>query len=290
MISAYFIHLFILLGILLILSLSLQIAVGFGGLLNFGHLAFYGIGAYASSLLVISGVPFWVAFLIAGILAFFAGVLLSLPTRRLKGDYLALTTLGFSFLIYAIFLNWISLTHGALGISGISRPSLFGFVFKTNFNFLIFTLIIVSISYIILKRISVSNFGLALQGMRDDELSIRILGKNSFKIKTITLGVSAFFAGIAGSLYAHYITFIDPSSFTLTQFIPIICIIIVGGIASFRGTLIATFLLFFIPESLRFIGFPASIIGPIRQIIYAVALLFILLYKPRGILGKIDLE
>jgi len=102
--------------------------------------------------------------------------------------------------------------------------------------------------------------------------------------------VSAFFAGIAGSLYAHYITFIDPSSFTLMQVIPILCIVIVGGLASLRGTVLATIILVLLPEPLRFIGFPSSIVGPARQIIYALLLLAILIYKPKGIYGRVKLD
>ncbi|MBU1160515.1 hypothetical protein KKG18_01690 [Patescibacteria group bacterium] len=109
-------------------------------------------------------------------------------------------------------------------------------------------------------------------------------------MKFYTFGISAFFVGIAGSLYAHYITFIDPSSFTLWQLIPVITIVIIGGLGSLKGTVIATIILVLLPEPLRFIGFPSSIIGPARQIIYALLLLLILLYKPRGFFGKVELE
>ena len=129
-----------------------------------------------------------------------------------------------------------------------------------------------------------------MQATRDDELTARILGKKTFKIKTISLMVSAFFAGLAGSLYASYITFIDPSSFTLMQLIPIFCIVIIGGMASLKGTVIATIILVLLPEPLRFIGFPSSIIGPMRQIIYALLLLLILIYRPKGFYGKVELE
>ena len=111
MISAYIIHLLILIGIYVILALALQIAMGFGGLLNLGHIAFFGIGAYTSALLTLAGWPFWLAFLASGIIAMIFGFLLSIPTTKLKGDYLALTTMGFSFVIYAILLNWTDLTR-----------------------------------------------------------------------------------------------------------------------------------------------------------------------------------
>jgi len=108
-------------------------------------------------------------------------------------------------------------------------------------------------------------------------------------MKGYSLGIAAFFAGVAGSLYASYITFIDPSSFTIMQLIPILCIVIIGGLASLKGTLVATIILVLLPEPLRFIGFPSSIIGPMRQIIYALILLLILIYKPKGFYGKVEL-
>jgi len=218
------------------------------------------------------------------------GFLLSLPTNKLKGDYLALATLGFSFVVYAVALNWTSLTRGPLGLPGIPRPVIFGFTFSDNLSFLILTLIVALISYLVIRKITISPFGRVLQAVRDNELATRVLGKNTFKIKSIALGFSAFFAGLAGSLYASYITFIDPSSFTLLQLLPVFCIVIIGGLASLKGTVIACIILVLLPEPLRFIGFPSSILGPMRQIIYALILLLILIYKPKGFFGKIELE
>ena len=290
MISAYFIHLAILIGIYIILAISLQLAIGFNGLLNLGHIAFFGIGAYTSALLGLNGVSFCFCLFAAGIMAMLFGFLLSIPTNKLKGDCLALATMGFTFVIYAILLNWTELTKGPLGLPGIPRPNLFGISFLNNFNFLILTLIITLISYFIIKRITESPFGKVLESIRDDELAARVLGKNSFKIKSVCLTISAFFAGIAGSLYASYITFIDPSSFTIMQLIPVLLIVIVGGLASLGGTILATIILILIPESLRFIGFPSSIVGPARQILYALILILILIYKPKGFFGKVKLE
>ena len=290
MISAYFIHLLILIGIYLILAISLQLAMGFSGLLNLGHIAFYAIGAYISALLALAGLPWWICFLLAGIGAMLFGFLLAVPTNKLKGDYLALTTLAFTFVIYAITLNWTGLTRGPLGLPGIPKPSLFGFAFSSNFSFLILVFVVALASYLIIRKITISPFGRVLQATRDDELATRVLGKNTFKIKSYSLGISAFFAGIAGSLYASYITFIDPSSFTLMQLIPIVAIVIIGGLASLKGTVIATIILVLLPEPLRFIGFPSSIVGPARQMIYALLLLFILIKRPKGFYGKVELE
>ena len=290
MIEAYIIHLLILIGIYIILAISLQLAIGFTGLLNLGHIAFFGIGAYTSALLTLNGFPFWIGFLAAGVITMIFGFLLAIPTSKLKGDYLALATLGFSFVVYAVLLNWTNLTRGPLGLPGIPKPSLFGYSFSGNFSYLILVIIIVLVSYFIIARITKSPFGKVLESIRDDELAAKALGKNTFKIKLIALGVSAFFAGLAGSLYAHYITFIDPSSFTILQLIPVLLIVIIGGLASLKGTIIATVIIILIPEALRFVGFPSSIIGPMRQIIYALILLLILIFKPKGFYGKVELE
>jgi len=290
MASAYIVHLLILIGIYLILSLSLNLSVGYSGVLNLGHIAFYGLGAYTSALLALAGAPFLLCLLAGGLVAMFSGFLLALPTDKIKGDYLALVTIGFSFIVYSLMLNLDDLTRGPLGLPGIPRPSILGFQFNDNFYFLILVIIIVLIVYLTIKRITDSPFGKLLEATRDDELAAKILGKDTFKAKAFSLAISAFFAGIAGSLYASYITFIDPSSFSLMQIIPIISIVIVGGLASLPGTVLATIILTLIPEALRFVGFPSSILGPMRQIIYALILLLILIYRPKGFWGKVELE
>lgn len=290
MASAYFIHLLILICIYLILSLSLNLSVGYSGMLNFGHISFYGLGAYTSALLALAGAPFLLCLLAGGLVAMLTGFLLALPSDKIKGDYLVLVTIGFSFIVYSLMLNLDGLTRGPLGLPGIPRPVIFGFGFEDNFYFFILIALITSIVYLIIQRITESPFGKLLEAVRDDELATKILGKDTFKVKAISLATSAFFAGIAGSLYASYITFIDPSSFSLMQIIPVITIVIVGGLASLPGTVLATIILTLIPEALRFVGFPSQILGPMRQIVYALILLLILIYRPRGFWGKVELE
>lgn len=290
MFSAYLIHLLILICIYVILALALNLSIGFSGVLNLGHIAFYGLGAYTSALLALSGVPFLWCLLAGGLVAMFFGFLLALPTDNIKGDYLALVTVGFSFIIYSLMLNLDWLTRGPLGIPGIPRPNIFGFSFEDNFGFFLLILAIVFIVYFVIRRITISPFGKLLEAVRDDELAAKILGKDTFKAKAFSLAISAFFAGIAGSLYASYITFIDPSSFSLMQIIPIISIVIVGGLASLPGTVLAAVVLTLIPEALRFVGMPSSILGPMRQMIYALILLLILIFKPRGFWGRVELE
>ncbi len=290
MIEAYFIHLLIIIGIYIILATSLNLALGYTGLLNLGHIAFFGIGAYVSTLLSVNtSLPFLLIFILAGFVASIFGYLLMLATNKLRGDYLALATLGFNFVIYSLFLNWTSLTRGPLGIPGIPKPSIFGFVFQSNLSYLIFVAVIAFLVVGFLHLLLKSSYGKLLEAVRDNELACKVLGKNTFKMKWQAMAVSAFFAGIAGSLYAHYITFIDPSSFSLYEIILILTIVLVGGLATLKGSIAATVIILLIPEVLRFFALPSSILGPARQIIYALLLILILMYRPRGLFGKVDL-
>jgi branched-chain amino acid transport system permease protein len=286
----YFIHLLILIGIYSILATSLNIALGYTGLLNLGHVAFFGIGAYTSALLVKAGFPFIAAILLAGLFASVFGYLLVFATRRLKGDYLALATLAFSFVVYSVMLNWTSVTRGAMGLPGIPKPSILGFAFSSNILYLVLVGVIAAACIFVMDKIVKSPFGKLLQATRDDEIGLRVLGKNTFKLKWKVMMLSAFFAGIAGSLFAHYISFIDPKSFYLSEIILILTIVIVGGVACLKGSVIATVVILLIPEALRFLALPSAILGPARQMLYAIILITILMYRPRGLLGRIDLE
>lgn len=289
MISAYFIHLFVLIGIYLILAMSFQLSVGFGGLLNLGHIAFFGIGAYLYALLLPTGLDFWLCILSSGLFTAFFGWLLALAVRKLRGDYLAIVTLGFSFVVYSVLLNWTKLTNGPLGISNIARPVVFGQNTNNNIAYLILVLAIAVVSYLFIYKVTSSSFGRIIEAIREDEISALSLGKKTFKVKWITLAVSAFFAGIAGCLYASYLTYIDPSVFTFSGIIPVLLIVIIGGLGSLPGTIIATIFIILLPEPLRFVGYSSSIIGPARQIAYAVIILLVLYYKPKGFLGKLNL-
>ena len=287
--SAYLIHLGILIGIYVILATSLNLAMGFTGLLNLGHIAFFGIGAYTSALLTMAGVPFIVAFFLAGILAALFGFLLVLATRNLKGDYLGLATLGFGFVVYSIFLNWTGLTRGPLGIPGIPKPSLLTWTIQSNTEYLFFVLLVTALTLLLLWILTGAPYGRVLEAVRDDEIAAKVLGKNVSKLKCQAMGISAFFAGIAGSLFAHYITYIDPSSFFLSDMVLLLTIVMIGGLASLRGSVVATVIILLIPEALRFVALPSSMIGSMRQMMYALLLIVILLYRPRGFSGRVDL-
>lgn len=290
MISAYIIHILILIGIFAIFAISLNIAIGFTGLINLGHVAFFGIGAYTSTILVKNGCPWLLAFLAAGVLASLFGFLLALATRKIKNDYFALATLAFAFVVHAVLLNWFDLTRGAMGIAAIPKPQIFGLAVSSSLSYLIFTAIIVLLCLIFFWLVTKSPYGRLLEAVRDEEVRASVMGKNVFKVKYQSLMMSTFWTGLAGSIYAHYISYIDPASFHLRELILVLTILIIGGLASLKGSIIAAFLVMLIPEALRFFNFPPSIIGPIRQIIFALILLLVLMYKPRGLWGKVDVE
>ncbi len=290
MIDAYLSHLLILIAIYSILAVSLDLAVGFTGLLNMGHVAFYGIGAYASALLALNGYPFLLAMLGGALLAALSGALLAMPTTKLKGDYLALTTLGFGFIAQSFMKNWTSLTRGPLGLPGIPKPEILGFSFSSNEAYLALATLLAAITAVTVWKVENSPFGRVLEAVRDNEIAAKSLGKNAFKVKTVALTISGFFAGIAGSLYAHYITFIDPTTFNILEIILLFSIIIIGGLASVKGAIAGTFLLTLLPEPLRFLPIPNSVVGPLRQIIYALILLLVIYFYPKGVFGKVSLE
>lgn len=279
----YLIHLGILVGVFSILSISLNYAVGFTGLLNLGHVAFFGIGAYASALMVTNGAPLLAGIIIGALLATVAGALLALPTTRLRGDYLALATLGFAFIMQSVARNWTDVTRGALGIPGI--PKIAG----DNLTVLIVVGAVAVVCYVVFWRIAKSRFGLTCEAVRDDELAVKMLGKNAFLTKVKAMMVSAGFAGLAGGLFAHYVTFIDPTIFGLGDLILLLSMIIAGGLGSVRGAAVGAVVLFLVPEPLRFIGLPSAIVGPVREMLFALVLLLILIYRPKGLFGKVDL-
>ncbi len=290
MIVPYIINLLIFIGIYLILAISLNLVLGYTGMLNLGHVALFGIGAYTSALLNLQGVTFISSFLLAGIISSFFGFILIFATKKLQGDYYALATLGFAFVVYSLLQNMTFLTNGPLGVAGIPRPSFFGFILSSNYSYLALVVVIAVLSFFILSEIVRSPFGRLLEATRDDETTVKILGKNTSKLKYKSMAISAFFAGLAGSLFAHYISFIAPSSFYIDELILVLTIVIIGGIASLTGSVISTIIVILIPEILRFVSIPSSILGPVRQVIYSLVLLIIVMFKPRGILGRVDLE
>lgn len=284
------VHLLVLIAIFTILAIGLNVAVGYTGILNFGYISFFGIGAYTSALVAMKGFNYPVVLLAAGVAAAVVGIIVGYIIHRFKGDYVALVTLGFNFILVSLMLNWKSLTRGPLGIPGIPAPHLGAWRANTRVELLMLAALVVVILFWFVYRLMSSRYGKLLEAVRDDAIGLEMIGKNVRRLKIESMALSTFCAGIAGSLFAHYITYIEPSMFFVIEVVAVFTIIIVGGLASLSGTLIAAVIIILVPELLRFVHLPSSVVGPARQILYAVALLGIIMLRPRGIRGRVDLE
>ena len=283
----YILHILIMCGIYVILSMSLNLLVGYTGLPALGHAAFYCVGGYVSALLALQyGVSPWLGILLGGLGAAVVGAIIAVPSLRLRGDYFALATLGFAVIVYSVAKNWVSLTRGPMGLPGIPRFDLFGVSFSSNLSYLLVTVVLVLLSSWMISRIVGSPFGRVLGGIREDEIATSAMGKNVMWFKIQTFVVAAFFGGVAGSLYAHYITFISPESFTVMESITILLMVVFGGLGTMRGSFVGAVLLVVFPEVLRFVGMPSSIEAPMRQMIYGLLLVILMLKRPQGILGR----
>jgi len=287
----YLIHLATLFSIYAILGLSLNLVVGFTGLLSVTHAAFYGIGAYTTAILLTKfGMNFFtsliIGMIITGVIAYLIGLVLS----RFKGDYYALVSFGFNIIVFSVFLNWQALTRGPLGIPGIAKPSLLSagwrIDFNTNILFLALAIVFLLLSWSLSSSITSSSFGRVLKAIREDEKAIQVFGYYTPGYKLTIFVMAAMMAAVAGSLFASYISFIDPSTFTLNESIFILAIIILGGMASHRGSIVGALFLILLPEILRFVGFPSDIAAQMRQVVYGLILVLLMLYRPQGLFGE----
>lgn len=283
----YILHLLVMIGIYLMVAYSLNLVIGFSGLLSLTHAAFYGIGAYAFTLLSIHfHIPFvWaliLAFIITGILAYILGF----PALKFRGDSFVLVTLGFQMIIFTILYNWVKLTRGPYGIPGIPRPVIFGWEIDAIWEYLVLVIFINLIVGYALFAIYDSPYGLALKALRDDETAAKALGKPAFRYFHYAFTLGGAFAAIPGALYATYVTYIDPTSFTLQESIFQVVILLLGGAGNKIGPFLGVVIMIILPELLRFLGLPNTIAPNVRQIIYGLALLLLMYYRPKGIAGE----
>lgn len=283
----YLSHIIILTCIYAVLAVSLDLVVGKAGMLSVAHSVFYGIGAYSSALLTSAiGVPFPIAVLAGMAVASVASFLISLPAMRLQEDYFVIATFGFQLISFNILNNWLEVTRGPLGINSIPRPDLFGWRLDSDIGYVLLALCLLVITFFIALKVSGSPFGRVLRAIREDEVFTKSLGKNTFYFKVSTLAVSAALAAAAGSLYAHYVTYIDPTNFTVLESILILSMVIIGGADSKWGPLLGAAVLVAIPEALRFLGLPLETAANLRQVIYGIALIILMMIRPRGLVGN----
>jgi len=282
----YLIHILIMICIYSILALSLNLLVGYSGLISLAQAAFYGIGAYTTTLLIMHlKINFFLALLLGITFTFFTAYFIGKVSLVFKEDFFVLVTLGFQIIIFSILYNWIKLTRGPYGIPGIPKPSIFGFEFAELWSFLLLSIIISGIVFIYFNILHHSPFVLYLKGIRDNELAFISSGKEAAYYKTFSFMIAGGIAGISGALYATYVTYIDPTSFTLDESIFILSIIMIGGTGNLKGPLIGTIFMVILPEALRFLGLPDTIAPNVRQIIYGLLLIILMRFRPQGLLG-----
>lgn len=235
-----------------ILASSLNLLSGVAGQISLGHIAYYGIGAYTSALLALNfNLPHWLLMICAFVVAALTGLLIGIPSLRLSGGYLAIMTLGFAEIIRLILINWRTLTQGPLGLLNIPRPVYFGYTIKENKDYFYLVLIVLMITVAILYNLINSKFGRNLKALRDDEISSETCGINCYVHKVIACVIAAGFAGVAGSLYAHYFIFIEPGTFVSSESTVILSMVVLGGMGNMWGAIIAAIILTLLPESLR---------------------------------------
>jgi branched-chain amino acid transport system permease protein len=266
-------------GIYIILALGLNVVVGFAGLLNLGFVAFYAIGAYSYALLNTRlGIGFWSAVPISVLVTTAAGFLLAIPSIRLKGDYFALVTLGFGEIARLVLNNWDSLTKGPNGISGVAPPSFFGVSLGRLSYYYYIVLAFVLITIAVMRRVKDSKTGRAWIAIREDEIASSAMGINTLAYKLYSSAFGAFWAGIAGCLFAAKMGFVSPESFTFMESVFILCMVIIGGLGSIAGVIVGAVLLVFLPEVLRGVEM-------YRMLALGAGLVFLMVFRPQGLFG-----
>ncbi|MGH7428714.1 MAG: ABC transporter permease subunit [Candidatus Methylomirabilaceae bacterium] len=277
--NRYFIDVLTQVGIYVTLALGLNIVVGLAGLLDLGYVAFYAVGAYTYGLLSTRvGLSFWEVLPLGALLAAVFGVLLGIPVLRLKGDYLAIVTLGFGEMIRITLNNWDSLTRGPNGIIGIARPKLLGFVFSSPIQYYYLILVIVIVTIFVVERLNRSRIGRAWTAMRDDELAAEAIGVNLMRAKLLAFALGAIWAGVAGVFFAAKMTFISPESFTFFESVIILCMVVLGGMGSVPGVILGASLLVILPEFMRQFAL-------YRMLIFGGAMVVMMVLRPQGFLG-----
>ncbi|MBQ7280485.1 MAG: branched-chain amino acid ABC transporter permease [Bacteroidales bacterium] len=289
----YLLHLGIMLCIYVILVLSTNLTVGMANLLTMCQAAFYGIGAYVGTYFLMQfNLPFIAIALIVMAATGLTSLLVSYASVKLKGDYFILATLGFQMIIFTILYNWISVTRGPYGIPGIPSIKLFA-IWNLNgiYPYFFFSLLTAALVVWIISRLQHSPYGRMLKAIRTDELSAQALGRDTTRLKSWAFFISAAFAGLAGTIYASYVSYIDPTSFTLDESIFIITALFIGGTGSrIWGAIAGAAVVVLLPELLRFVGLPDAVAANLRQIIYGLVLIVLMFAKPQGLFGDASIK
>jgi branched-chain amino acid transport system permease protein len=282
--STYQINIMITALMYVVLGLGLNIVVGVAGLLDLGYVAFYAVGAYSYALLNLHfGIGFWTALPLGGLLAACFGILLGFPVLRLRGDYLAIVTLGFGEIIRLVLENWTEFSHGPSGISDIPRPGFLGIAFfeeQPLTALYYFMIVMIIFTIFIVNRLQNSRIGRAWLALREDEIACQAMGIDRTKTKLTAFALGAFWAGIAGVVFAAKTTFISPVSFTFIESAIILCIVVLGGMGSIIGVIIAALVLMLLPEHLR-------TFADYRMLVFGASLVLMMRFRPKGLISTV---
>lgn len=282
--QAYLLRTSVVILLYIVLALSLNFVLGFTGQLSMGHAAFYALGAYTVAILTVDfKVSFWIALLCAAVIAGIFGFILGMPTLRLKGDYLAIVTIGFGEIIRLVLVNWIGLTKGPSGIPGIPSPSIFGFKINNNTSYYYLILVIVIITIYISYRLLNSRLGRGLIAIRDDEVAADAMGVNVTYLKVMAFVLGAVIAGIAGGFFASFVHYVNPDNFTYMESVTILCMVVLGGLGSIPGVILGAVVLTLLPEALRDVA-------TYRYAIYGILLAMMMIMRPQGMISMSKLK
>jgi len=283
----FWVHVLNMILLLSILGMSLNLLLGYSGLVSMAHAAFFGVGAYAAALSARHlGLPFPLTLVVAVALTTVLAGLVTLPALRVRGEYLILLTLAFQMVLYELMLAWVDLTAGRTGISGIPRPRLFGRALVTPLEFLPLIALCALGAFAIAWRIGESPFGRVLKAMRDDERATLAIGKSVLRGKVLVFCLSGGLVGVAAALFAHYQAFINPFSFTLDRSIFLVALVVLGGTANLAGTLVGALLFVGLPEVLRFLQARPEIVDAVRDLVFGVLLMLFMRFRPEGLLPE----
>ncbi|MCF8057206.1 MAG: high-affinity branched-chain amino acid ABC transporter permease LivM [Desulfocapsa sp.] len=267
-----------------VLGLGLNIVVGVAGLLDLGYVAFYAVGAYSYALLNFHfDLGFWTVLPVGGLLAAFLGVLLGFPVLRLRGDYLAIVTLGFGEIIRLILENWNDFSQGPSGIANIPRPSFFGMDMSFEGGIIYVYYIIVALvvfTIFVVNRLQSSRLGRAWMALREDEIACQAMGIDKTRTKLIAFSLGAFWAGFVGVIFAAKTTFVNPASFTFLESAIILSIVVLGGMGSIVGVIFGALILILMPEYLR-------ALSEYRMLAFGGILVIMMVFKPEGIISNV---
>lgn len=276
--NSYHVDILTLVGIYILLALGLNIVVGMAGLLDLGYAAFYALGAYSYALLSVrSGLPFWLGLPTGAVVAALFGLVLGLVTLRLRGDYLAIVTLGFIQIVNLVLKNWDDVTNGPNGILNIGRPTIGAFVFSKPVHFYYLILVIVLVAIFVVSRLNRSRIGRAWIAIREDEIAAAAMGVDVVRYKVLAFGLGAAWAGVAGVVFAGKFGFISPESFTFIESVFILSMVVLGGMGSIPGVVLGATILVLVPELLR--GF-----SDYRMLVFGAVLVFMMVFRPQGLI------